>query len=99
MGITPIQQRKKQKYFIAIFIVALLVISIIIWNGFIKKEKLDIKKIERYWSTEIRINTNILRSFILEKFLPFEKIKPFEGLWGRENPFVPFVEDIDVDID
>ena len=87
MAITFFQQRKKQKYLIGAFIVMILAILVIVWQGFLLKPKPPIKVLK---PPEIKINFEVLKSPILESFQPFEEIPPFEEEAGRENPFLPY---------
>ena len=38
----------------------------------------------------LKINFEVLQNALVEKMEPLEKIKPFEGQAGRENPFIPY---------
>lgn len=93
MAITFIEERKKQKYLIFIFIGILLVIFIVIWQGFLKKEKpvfIEEKKERAMIFEKIKINFEVLDNPILKELQPFEKIPSFEGEKGRKNPFLPY---------
>jgi len=87
MTVIFFQQRKKQRYLIGAFIVMVLAILVIIWQGFLLKPKPPIEILK---PPEIKINFEVLKSPILENFQPLEKISPFEEEAGRENPFLPY---------
>jgi len=41
------------------------------------------------------IDFSVLESEILKEFEPFEKVPPFEGEVGRENPFLLYSSEIE----
>jgi len=105
MAITFLEERKIQKRFILILGIILLIIVLVIWQGFFVKEK-------PLWETgkwspgeivepakKVEIDFEILESPILKGLEPFEEIKTYEeeiseGVVtekiGRENPFLPY---------
>jgi len=100
MAITFLEERKIQKRFILILGIILLIIALVIWQGFFVKEK-------SIWEAgevlkpakKIEINFEILKSPVLKGLEPFEEIKTYEeeiseGVVtekiGRENPFLPY---------
>ncbi len=92
MVIISLEKRKIQKHLIFILGIILLIIVLVIWQGFFVKEKpifpgeigKPIKKLE--------IDFEILESPILKGLQPFEEIAPIgeEVEIGRENPFAPY---------
>jgi len=99
MAITFLEERKIQKYFVYILGIILLIIVLIIWQGFFVEEKPispgEIVKPNK----SIEIDFEILESPILKGLQPFEEIEPFKEVIvegevikkiGRENPFVPY---------
>lgn len=93
MAVTFVEERKKQKKLILVFILLIMATIFVLILGFGKKilpggiiqtEMVmpTLKKIEIDWS--------ILESQKLKDLEPFEKIKPFEEKPGRENPFKPY---------
>ncbi len=90
MDFTFFQQRKNQKYLIFVLMSALLLISIVVWQVVISREKEKKVGEPRVLPPQIKIDLEILENPVLKEFHVFEKIKPFEGEIGRENPFVPY---------
>ena len=39
---------------------------------------------------KIEINFEVLKNPLLKNLVSFEEIPPFEGVVGRENPFLPY---------
>ena len=89
MAVKFIKQRKKQKYLILIFIAVLLITSFVLWFGFFKKEEISTLT-AAIAPREIKIDFEVLNNPLLKEFKPFIKVFPFEGLVGRENPFLPY---------
>lgn len=87
MAIIFFQQRKRQRYLIGAFIVMVLAILVIVWQGFLLKPKTQIEILK---PPEIKINFEVLKNPILESFQSLEEISPFEEETGRENPFLPY---------
>lgn len=92
MAITFLEKRKIQKYFILILGITLLIIALVIWQGFFVKEKLVLPGEILKPSKKVEIDFEILESPILKGLQPFEKIPPLgeEVEIGRENPFMPY---------
>ena len=75
MAIKFIKERKKQKYLIAGFTAVLLVTFVILWFGYLKKEKPGVSIPSGVSPVrEIKINFEVLENPLLIEFLPFEKI-------------------------
>jgi len=90
MAITFQEKKEKQKYLTLVFLVTIFVIFLLVYFGFLKKEKpFEVREVI-YQPPKIEINFDILKSPFLKELLPFEEIKEFEGKIGRENPFLPY---------
>ncbi len=98
MAITFLEERKIQKRFILILGIILLIIVLVIWQGFFVKEK-PIREAGEVLkpAKKIEINFEILESPVLKGLQPFEEIKTYEEeisegavteKIGRENPFL-----------
>jgi hypothetical protein len=92
MAITFLEERKIQKRFIFILGIILLIIVLVIWQGFFVKEEPILPGEIAKPSKKVEINFKILESPILKGLQPFEEIEPIgeEVEIGRENPFVPY---------
>lgn len=92
MSVSFIEQKKKQKYLIFIFLGVIAVTLIVIWLGFFKEKTFD------FFSSstavvplrEVKIDFEVLESPTLKDLKPFSKIPAFEGEAGRDNPFLPY---------
>jgi len=99
VAITFLEKRKIQKRFILILGIILLIIVLIIWQGFFAKEKPVLPGEVLKPAKKVKIDFDILESPILKGLQPFEEIKTYEeeiseGVVtekiGRENPFIPY---------
>lgn len=90
MAIAFIKEKRKQKYLLLVCGVSVLVMIIIIYGGFFRKEKIATPVEPLFIKKTIFINFDVLRNPTLKEFYPFEEISPFEGEKGRENPFLPY---------
>ena len=91
MAVTFTQEKKTQKYLLAILILIVLAVITIVWFGFLKKDTIEGRqKFPAFARQEAQIDFDLLDNSILDKLYPFEKIAPFEGEKGRENPFLPY---------
>ncbi|MFH1462397.1 MAG: hypothetical protein ABIG08_01765 [bacterium] len=90
MAISFLQERKTQKNLILVFVAILLIIILIIWQGFLKKESSGPEVFPTIYYKEIKIDFESLKSPLLEKFQQFLEISPFSGDSGRENPFISY---------
>jgi len=91
MAITFLEKRKRLKSLIPIFVIIIFIIGIVIWRGFLAKEKPSIiEEISKPAVKELEIDFPALESPGFEEFQLFEKTLPFEGETGRENPFIPY---------
>lgn len=92
MAITFLEERKIQKRFILILGIILLIIVLVVWQGFFVKEKPILPGEIGKPSKKVEIDFEILESPILKGLQSFEEIKPIEAgiKIGRENPFAPY---------
>jgi len=92
MAIVFVEQIKKQKYLILVFgIVIFLIMAVILWEGFLAKEKPPEVGIFPIPTKKIKINFEIFKNPLLEELQPIEKIVPETGIKpGRDNPFLPY---------
>lgn len=89
MAVKFIREKKKQKYLILVLSIVVLVTSVILWQGFFKKEK-PVSPTPGLSFREIRINFDMLESPLLKELQPFEGIPSFVEERGRENPFLSY---------
>ena len=89
MTVKFIKQRKKQKYLILIFVAVISITGIVLWFGFLKEKKKS-ASVAAITPREIKIDFEFLNDPFLKELKPFIKVFPFEGLIGRENPFLPY---------
>lgn len=90
MPVTFVQQKKRQKYLISIFLIVLVITFFVLWLGFFRKEKAPSPEISLPAPREVKIKFELLESSALENLQPFERISPLEEEAGRENPFLPY---------
>jgi hypothetical protein len=94
MAITFIEKERKLRYLFLVLVIVVLITTFVLWQGFFVKEKLPflppLPPPSEVPFKKIVINLEILKHPILEELQFFEKIPPFEGKVGRENPFVPY---------
>lgn len=89
MAIKFQQQVKKQRNFIILFIVLILITAFILWRGFrTEEDSLEILISERL--EELEINFDIFQNPLLKQLQLIDKTPVFEGEIGRDNPFIPF---------
>lgn len=91
MAITFLEKRKRLQYLFPALGIILLITGIILWQGFFaKKEELEFIPPPPTPAKKIEIDFKTLKSPQLEELQPFEKVPPYEGEVGRENPFLPY---------
>lgn len=90
MAISFIKEKRKQGYLVAVFGAVILIIVIVIYAGFFKKETVLAPAEPLFIKKTISINFDILRNPVLKEFYSFEEIPPYEGEKGRENPFLQY---------
>ena len=91
------QRKKVQRNLIFIFLVVLLFIGFVVWQGFFQKgispRQEETIKTPR---EEVKINFEVLKNPLLQSLQPFSDIQPFkestttDEKLGRENPFLPY---------
>jgi len=94
MTTVTFQEEKKKGYLALIALVVIVLLIFIVFRHGASKEGRNSMAVPAQPSSfsleEIKINLDIFKNPFFEKALPFEKIKPFEGQIGRENPFAPY---------
>lgn len=91
MPVNFIQQKKKQKKMLLIVIGVIIITALILWLGYFREPKESVSETPEISSIRrIRVNFEVLKSPFLKGFDLFEKIPPFEGELGQENPFLPY---------
>jgi len=92
MPISFIQQKKRQKQLLLVVGAVLVVTVLIFWFGYFKKpeEVFTPPATTTSFIKDIKVNFEVLKNPFLKEFNIFEKIPPFEGDVGRENPFLPY---------
>ncbi len=91
MPIDFIQERKKQKYLIAIVLAVFVITGVILWFGYFRKPEPVLEEVPPLIGVkEIKIDFSVLENPFLQQLQPFEQVSPFEGEIGRENPFLPY---------
>jgi len=90
MPIKFVQEKKKQKYLILVFVAVLLIIGIVLWFGFFKKEPSVSPVAFSVSLREIKIDFELLESSAFKELQPFGEISSFEEKTGRNNPFLPY---------
>ncbi|OHA62113.1 MAG: hypothetical protein A2117_00625 [Candidatus Wildermuthbacteria bacterium GWA2_46_15] len=90
MAIVFSEQKKRQQYLILVFTIVILATAIVFWFGVFKKpietppsSSLPIRKIE--------INFQVFDQSLLSELELFEEVPAFEGVLGRNNPFLPYL--------
>ena len=89
MAVTFIEEQKKQRNFILVFVAVILITLFVLWQGFLAKPAKKTPAVKPAMK-EIKIDFSALKSPILKGFKPFEQIPEFLGKIGRENPFSPY---------
>jgi hypothetical protein len=91
MAITFVQQKNKQKTLLWIFGILVIILGIFLTQFLLKRISLKMSQeltVSPYPS--VRVDFKFLESQTLKDLEPFEGIGPFEGVVGRDNPFVPY---------
>ncbi len=89
MAIKFQQQVKKQRNFIILFIILILIITFVLLWGFRTEEEPSGILISRRLK-KFEINFDIFQNPLLKQLQLIDKIPAFEGELGRDNPFIPF---------
>jgi len=88
INITNISPKKRQRYMIFILIVVVIGIGFMVWYYFLSETPAP--AFEPIRPIEIRINFSVLENSLLDELQLYDSISPFEGDFGRENPFIPY---------
>lgn len=92
MAVTFVEERKRQKKLLTAFGFLIVIIIVVLAQGFLKRlvtESIGIKPVVSSFR-KVEIDFTILESQDVKDLESFEEIKPFEDKLGRENPFVPY---------
>lgn len=89
-----IEQEQRQKRLIYVFLVLLLITAFVLWYGFFRQPR-ELSEQQTFvqqaeFSKLLQIDLSVLESPFLKQLKAFEKVKPYKGQVGRENPFAPF---------
>jgi sensor domain CHASE-containing protein len=93
MPFTLTQEKKKQKYLMAILGLVIVFIIFIVWWGFLKggKEAPISEEVAVSPSfKKVKIDWELLKNPQLDELQLFEEIPPYEDEIGRENPFMSY---------
>ena len=90
MPIVFLQQKQTQKKLTVVFVLVLLSIVFVVWQGFSKETKSSQAGTIFLPHPEIKINYENLKAPILEQLIEFSEIRPFSGEIGRDNPFMSY---------
>ena len=89
-------EQNRQRILIAVFVVVLIITLFVLWWGFLKPQTPTIYVGNSGGGNsqygEVRIDFNILENAFLKELLPFKNIAPLQNNLGRDNPFLPLVE-------
>jgi len=91
MPVDFIEKKKKQKYLIFVIGGIILVTLIVLWLGYSNRATDGTVEEEETFIVRknIRIRYEVLENPILDVLNPFEKTPDYEGILGRDNPFLP----------
>lgn len=84
------KQKKIQKSLVAVLMLVLLIIAFVVWWGFFKEDEETIVGVGLGGRKNISINFNILESSFMKDLRPFSEIEAFDGIVGRDDPFIPY---------
>lgn len=90
MAISFVKQKKRQQYLILVFLAILAVTFFVVFKGVLKKGEGVSPVFQVALPGEVKINFDFLKGEPLKDLKKFEEISPFEGLKGREDPFLPY---------
>ncbi len=88
MAIELNKETKKQKYLIWILLIIIIAAFLIIWFGYFNKGSFAPVSSPAVFYREIKINFETLKSQALMDLNLFEKVAPFSGVMGKDNPFL-----------
>ena len=91
MAIVFFEEQKRQQYLILVFGVVILATVTVFWFGVFQRPPLGpLESPESPYSKKVEINFEVFKNPALSKMELFSEIRPFEGVVGRENPFLFF---------
>jgi len=88
MAIELNKETKKQKYLVVILLIIIVVAFLIVWFGYLNKSSFVPAVSPAVFYREIKINFETLKSSVLSELNLFEKVAPFSGTIGKDNPFL-----------
>ena len=87
--VTFTTEKKRQQIYIIVFILVIIAIGLVLWQGYFKEKKPTVTPtVSVSPLTEIKINFDVLKR--LADFSPFSKISEWSEAVGRENPFIAY---------
>ena len=91
MAIVFSEQKKRQQYLILVFTIVVLATATVFWFGVFKKpaEPLPSSSLP---IRRIGINFQVFDQSLLSELELFKEVPAFEGVLGRNNPFLPYFE-------
>ena len=91
MAITFLQAKKRQRYLVLTLALAIFVILIIVWQGFLKGKEAPARTLTPVFIPQkVTIDWPTLKEPRIAALQTFEQILPFEDEVGRKNPFIPY---------
>jgi len=82
-------EKQRQQIFIIVFILVVIAIGFVIWQGYFKEKKVTVAPtVTVSLLREIKINFETLKR--LTDFSPFQEIEEWSQDVGRENPFIAY---------
>ena len=96
MAVQYIREKTKQKYYLIVFLIVIIITFTVLWFGFLKDKfsflgQTSVKQPSSFALPlrEINIDFNFLDSQTIKDLEQFNPVLPFEGEAGREQPFSP----------
>ncbi len=92
MAIAFVEEKKKQKKLLIVFVLLIAAILGLLAYYLIKRIEPSGMPDEQISSSFKKpdIDFGVFENKSLQSLVQFESIKPFEGVRGRENPFLPY---------
>ena len=92
MAIVFFEEKKKQQSLILVFTVVVLATAVVFWAGVLRKPGGLEAPAPLVSQKKVELDFKMLQSQIFSQLELFQEISPFEGMAGRENPFLPYSE-------
>lgn len=93
MAITITQERRKQRYLFLVLALIISAILFVVWRGLSRSKatpSIEVVPSVIYTFLQVKIDWQLLENIRLETFQPIKEVPPFEGKFGRQNPFIPY---------